>query len=239
MRFAVQLGGLWKGQTFPCRIPSRRNLLLTLMLIGHLQMTFGYPAFGSGKSAGGVAYPCQSRKCGCLTSEQCWKGDCCCSTLEEKLAWADANGVEPPPHVRPMVESRRKASAAHPKAKSCCDHHAAVDDRSASNRSCCQKKAATCCSESKCDYDADAVCDHRFDSPKQTPSGVRWVVGIFAQKCKGEPGSGSVDHDPQTVPEATLIALPEVLRETWNAPHSVSVTSRTHRPPTPPPKLSV
>src|SRR5262249_26842575 len=49
--------------------------------------------------------------------EECWAGDCCCFTLEQKLDWAEAHGIEPPPHVRPMVEARKARQA---EAKPCC-----------------------------------------------------------------------------------------------------------------------
>ena len=96
-----------------------RDALVLLTLVGHLLVAVGVPLPASKRSkGGGVAYPCQSLPCGCSDSEQCWAGDCCCYTLEEKLAWAEQRGIEPPEHVRPSVESR-KFRAAPPK-KSCC-----------------------------------------------------------------------------------------------------------------------
>ena len=42
-----------------------------------------------------IAYPCQTRGCGCQNADQCWKS-CCCFSDVEKLAWAKANGITPP-----------------------------------------------------------------------------------------------------------------------------------------------
>ncbi|WP_168567067.1 hypothetical protein [Crateriforma spongiae] len=40
-------------------------------------------------------YPCEDCPCGCASAEFCWD-QCCCHTDEEKLDWADRNGVTPP-----------------------------------------------------------------------------------------------------------------------------------------------
>jgi hypothetical protein len=96
-----------------------RRALLALTLAGHLCATFGVPLPASAGKDPAPTYPCQNRPCGCLSATECWSGDCCCFTLEQKLAWADARGVEPPPHVRPMVESRKARQAAEK--PSCCE----------------------------------------------------------------------------------------------------------------------
>lgn len=40
-------------------------------------------------------YPCKGSLCGCRTAQQCWTS-CCCTTPEERLAWAIENNVTPP-----------------------------------------------------------------------------------------------------------------------------------------------
>jgi hypothetical protein len=109
------------GVARPGTLP--RRALLALTLAGHLFATFGVPLFVSSPKESAPTYPCQSRPCGCLSAAECWAGDCCCFTMEEKLAWAEANGVEPPPHVRPMVESRKARQAAEER-PSCCEESA-------------------------------------------------------------------------------------------------------------------
>src|SRR5208282_2869063 len=87
-----------------------RNTIVVLTLFSHLVVTLGFPLPIPKAAAAKDAsrpFPCQNHSCGCLTADECWKGDCCCFTLEQKLAWAEANGTEPPPHVRPLVEARK------------------------------------------------------------------------------------------------------------------------------------
>ena len=56
-----------------------------------------------------VRYPCEDSACGCASAERCWKS-CCCNTLEEKVAWANENGVMIPDCVRQQL----------PQATACC-----------------------------------------------------------------------------------------------------------------------
>ena len=175
----------------------RRDVVLWLTLCSHAMVTFGFPspAPSRAKSTDGVAYPCQSRPCGCITSGQCWAGDCCCFTLEEKVAWAGANGVTPPGHVRPLVESRRSRPA--------------------------PAKKESCCSE----------------APPAAGPGVRWVAGVFAQKCRGEGAAGLFQLDPTLVPDVAPVALPEPDRDVHLPPRSERPAPLTHQPPTRPPRL--
>ena len=242
--------GRWLWVTHGFRL---RDVIVVLTLVSHLMLTFGFPlpAPSRKKPNDGVPYPCQSRPCGCLTSEQCWKGDCCCFTIEEKLAWAEANGVEPPEHVRPLVESR-KARPKTPKKKSCCSESEPAPEPSVSAPPMCcakTKPAATCCSEkSACEATPDAECPHCAAKAKPnccdktkapTPdseSGVRWVVGIFAQKCRGEGPAGLFQLDPAVAPDLTSFPLAEPERGGHVALGSDRTISVTHSPPTPPPR---
>jgi len=84
-----------------------------------------------------IAYPCQTRGCGCQNADQCWKS-CCCFSDVEKLAWAKANGVTPPDwFIQKMAAAEKEASktlvtATVPAAKksSCC--------------CCCKKESKSC-----------------------------------------------------------------------------------------------
>ncbi len=216
-------------------------------------ITFGFPlpARSRKKPTDGVAYPCQNRPCGCLTSEQCWQGDCCCFTLEEKLAWAEANGVEPPEHVRQLVESRGSRSVL-PKKKSCCSEaEPAATPSTTAQPTCCgtRKPVATCCDDpSVCEATADTECPHcaakantscceKKALAREKESGVRWVVGIFAQKCRGHGPTGFFQLDPAVVPELKPIHLSEPERSDHVALRSDRIISVTHSPPTPPPRF--
>jgi len=97
--------------------PGRR-LISLLVLLGILCSFFPLPAppaVVSGTASGPSTparsavrpiekdrsrpFPCAQRVCGCRSAEQCWK-KCCCFTDAQKVAWADARGVELPAFVR-------------------------------------------------------------------------------------------------------------------------------------------
>lgn len=73
-----------------------------------------------------VAFPCQSKGCGCKNATQCWES-CCCHSDSEKLAWARKNGVSPPKWFSPKVIAAKNPVASPPSTGGCC---------------CCDKKAA-------------------------------------------------------------------------------------------------
>ncbi len=100
----------------PRATPGRRlrGAVLGLLLASQVVAATGLPVPTPGAAASGVPFPCQSRACGCLTAAACWAGDCCCSTLEDKLLWANDRGFEPPVHVRPLVAARRCAAPRAP-----------------------------------------------------------------------------------------------------------------------------
>lgn len=186
-----------------------------LALLSHLAVTIGVPSPlpSRVKPISETVYPCQSRLCGCLTSEQCWAGDCCCFTLEEKLAWAEHHGVEPPDHVRPLIESRKGRAAPAVKQKSCClDAHDTPDP-------------STCCSRKMAD---------EAEPPGAQP-GVRWVLGVYAKTCRGLGPDGPFALDPVVVPDHTP-AVVKLFPPAFNHPVSDHLTTTTSSPPVPPPR---
>jgi hypothetical protein len=238
---------LWAASGF-----RLRDLVVVLTLFSHLMATFGFPLPTSShkKPTAGVAYPCQARPCGCPTSEHCWSGDCCCFTIEEKLAWAEANGVEPPEHVRPLVESRRSHPVS-PKQKSC-GSVAQAEQSPTTKPTCCAKRqaaTASCCSGqsvceielatecARCSKNANSSCCEK-EAPTPDTQSIRWVVGLFAQKCRGEGPAGFLNIDPTVLSELTPIHLCEPQRGDAAPRRSDRLVSLTHSPPTPPPRIS-
>jgi hypothetical protein len=230
--------------------PLRRRLTASLALLAYATATFGFPLPAPAVKDHSQPYPCENRPCGCLTAEQCWQGDCCCFTLEEKLAWAEANGIEPPKHVRPLVESR-KARRATPMKKSCCSESNSGSVKSIlSSSSCCghsQSTGSPCCSQKSHEVEPNPKCPHCNPKPgskgceKKSPatgSGVRWIVGIFAQKCRGEGPAGMFQLDPAIVSDLTPTLLAGPGPVDWVAPRSVRLTPSSHCPPPPPPRCS-
>lgn len=226
------------------RIGNWRRGAAGVALVCHLLTTFGFPlpvSPGGRSKNGSIAFPCQDRPCGCPTSDECWKGDCCCFTLEEKLQWAEENGVEPPSHVRPLVASR---AAPPPKKKSCCaGAKSAPEPPAASAHRAAHKTAQDCRVEkpvsatadcSPCDAKSESQCEQK--APPDDRVGVRWVAGVFAQKCRGEGPAGLFLLDPGIAPDLTALVLPEPGRAAHPAPRSDRTAPTSHRPPTPPPR---
>jgi hypothetical protein len=234
-----------------------RRALATVALVCHFFTAFGFPVPApAAHNNGGALFPCQDNPCGCPTAEQCWAGDCCCFTLEEKLAWAEANGIEPPAHVRPTIEARKSRPApALKRKKSCCSEDGSREAPAPAvvapaprsvEKSCCAREvkqpAAPDCPTCVPTAPAKACCDtpaepSREDAPPaEKRSGVRWVAAFAAQKCRGEQPSGLLQLEPAVVPVLTPVALaaPEPLAHP--APHSDRTASTSHLPPTPPPR---
>lgn len=226
-----------------------QNCLVMLLLISHLMVTIGFPLPSPSrkKPTNSAPYPCHNHPCGCLSSEQCWQGDCCCLTLEEKLAWAEANDVEPPEHVRPLIALRRSQSTP-PQTTSCCS--AGGSNPSTSGSPCCETPAVeTCWSPSlACSAKETGECAHTVARSlascchsKTQPSNVGdntvlWLAGIFAQKCRGNAAVGLFQLDPVVLPERVPFQPPKPHPVERLAPSSERMTSRTYCPPIPPPR---
>jgi hypothetical protein len=198
------------------RFPTR-HALAVVALLAQFVTVFGAPVLSPRANAksGSVPFPCQNHPCGCSTSEEGWAGDCCCFTLEQKLAWAEERGIEPPPHVRATVEARRAASK---KVKSCCSKHTKSD--------CC--RTAT-----------EEIQKPPIDEPPANQShSVRWVAGLFAQKCHGEGTAGLLKFEFASTPD--LSGPPRATRHVseFARPTDWRANSTPSYPPTPPPRVS-
>lgn len=203
----------------PRRLPRSafRHSVAVAALFAQLFAATGAPVFarpGAAK-AGAIPFPCQNHPCGCQTSEQGWAGDCCCFTLEEKLAWADARGVTPPEHVRPTVAARKLARK--------------------SETSCCAKKAAPSCCDRTAEEADESCAPERVQHAKPV---IKWVAGVFAQKCRGEGTAGLLKLELISL-AAPLTALHDAFDpvDSVRDPHP-RLTSALHIPPTPPPRNS-
>jgi hypothetical protein len=219
-----------------------RKAAAVLTLLSHLFATFGFPLpapFSSSIKDASQPFPCQNRPCGCLTAEQCWAGDCCCFTLEEKLAWAEANGIEPPEHVRPLVELR-KSRVANAQKKSCCaESHSGSHPSSSSCCSHSDSSESYCCNQDSDNPVPKSQCPHCDPKPtSKGPSGVRWIVGIFAQNCRGSSLAMQFQLHPVIVSDVTQILLERPGPLDWVAPQMVHIASISHSPPKPPPRCS-
>ncbi len=62
-------------------------------------------------------FPCMHSACGCASAAQCWQS-CCCTTPQERLAWARERGIEPPRSLTLLAAVRREGDR---HAHSCCE----------------------------------------------------------------------------------------------------------------------
>ncbi|MEZ6132276.1 MAG: hypothetical protein R3C59_26745 [Planctomycetaceae bacterium] len=69
-----------------------------LLAVGCCAMWVPVPQISSPEKDRSEPYPCMDRPCGCASAEQCWK-KCCCFTNQQKVAWAERNGVKVPEYV--------------------------------------------------------------------------------------------------------------------------------------------
>jgi len=198
-----------------------RAALSVVALVGHLVATTGIPLPApSPLLKGGPSFPCQDHPCGCLTSELCWAGDCCCYTLEEKLAWAEDNGVEPPAHVRPTVEARQHAPK-KPK-KSCCQESG-------------DTPVAACCEHpAECDASTPQTPPGEVKHTPADASGMKWVVGMYAKKCHGLGPDAVFQLDPVVFP-TPVVPGPIAGHVSFDRPSSEPYTTTSAPPPVPPP----
>jgi hypothetical protein len=135
----------------------RRRPIAALSLVIYLAAMIGVP-LPMPQVAGqhrGTPFPCQNHHCGCASAEQCWRS-CCCYSPQERLAWAKAHGVTMPADARAELERASHDDHEH---AGCCD--LAAGDHAADGHACGQ-------------------CKNHEDT-----SGVRWVLGVQAQKCQG------------------------------------------------------
>ncbi len=219
-----------------------------MALVGQLVSSFGMPLpIAPPSKDASIPYPCQERPCGCVSADECWAGDCCCFTLEEKLAWAEANGIEPPAHVRPAVEARKARRAAVKKACCCSDKKSAAKSPSGSSQTCCEHRAqgsSTCCASScedknpsaRATVDKNNSTDCAESKLAKRHSANRWVVGIYAEKCRGKGPLGQSAQQPSLKPSIKPVHIPEpepVAFVVWLLQHfPIAATS----PPIPPPR---
>jgi hypothetical protein len=107
--------------------------IAAITLGAFLLASIGYPLWSNGEAKDlSQPFPCMYRHCGCRNAQQCWRG-CCCFSNKQKLAWAEANGVTPPPYVAAAAEKENshlaKASCCATKKSGSCQAVAAPVDQ--------------------------------------------------------------------------------------------------------------
>jgi hypothetical protein len=198
------------------RLPTRR-LVAGAALLAYLAVGVGVPLPVPPIKNHTQPFPCQDHPCGCQTAEQCWR-HCCCFTPEERLAWARAHGVEPPPYAERPAEGGwhtarlRDRDSAPPPAPGY--SHCA---RAPGKGSCCGPDS-----------------DRGPETKPSTSPGVRWRSHVGALRCGGLATfwltTGAI------LPPALLTWAPSLTLAGRVAERAAAAAHCSPEPPIPPPR---
>lgn len=197
----------------------------------------------------GPAFPCQFRRCGCQTREQCL-GKCCCFSREQRLAWFRRQQQQ----LSPAEQNLLVTSPAVSRAANCCSLRrpvaAASDSQSIAP---CDSATGTGCGASsasdRCDHLSDQVNGGRTTSendslasgkstwkPPATPAPEAVSVRLSPEGCAGERDlwmlslAWSITPPPSTPLVDTSPRLPTQLFDEQSTPPDST-------PPCPPPRI--
>ena len=168
-------------------------------------------------------FPCQHHRCGCRDAAQCWN-HCCCFSRNEKLAWAQANGVTPPSEFLADDEDSDDATG-HRGCSSCVEHAGANPvEHAGANQGCCATTKRVCCKKT--------------DPPQPVASNStdNYVVGIYALGCQGGSTVWVALATAVPLPPAVSLEHDQTPHE-WVVQRTVHLTSLTNPPDTPPPRV--
>ena len=140
-------------------------------------------------------FPCMNRPCGCQNADQCWH-ECCCFTMREKLAWAEANGVTPPDFVREAAAREALADASNAGHENgalcqekhcccccCCKAHQSGNDSKPSDKRTCDKQVCDKCPAASAAIPAPAKPSNQ---PVREQDEGKSIVLLMALGCRGQ-----------------------------------------------------
>lgn len=189
-----------------------------LSLIVYSIVALGIPVPAPGGPTSGEAFPCAGHRCGCHSAAQCWN-DCCCMSMEEKLAWAEANDVTPPEYVVAAVEREKEKAAA-------------------SSCPCCKpppvKSSASCCSAGDDPSCCSSEVAHTESNGNASENEAQSVVLLEALKCQGI-GDNWFGLSASVLPPTIEWNLNSGL-VAWVFCHSTPILSVDDAPASPPPR---
>ncbi|HRE99158.1 MAG TPA: hypothetical protein PLI18_01490 [Pirellulaceae bacterium] len=154
-------------------------------------------------------------RCGCPDADTCWSA-CRCLTPSQKLAWAEANGVEPPDEV--LLAAR-------------------VERARATEPTCGVRASCSCCTAAALPVETDC-CDATEttladDDSASFPEGLRLTA---VRRCGGLPWLWSV-LDRSSIADELPLPVFVSLAGDWVRVRSERVPVRSGDPPVPPPRL--
>jgi len=191
-------------------VPTRQSLIVGLALVGYLPHALMLPLPVGPSKDRSRPYPCQDRRCGCRSAEECWRS-CCCFSPADKRAWAEKHGVEAP------VLAPMSAPGGWNKPRQC-ESALAVANPPASPCSCCQPRG-----------------EPDPPPPSAPEPSITWWVAVEAQHCQGE-SDASPQTRPSLPPPSRVTWLLDLAPHGPVQTHSLLAYTSTHRPPVPPPR---
>ena len=114
-----------------------------------------------------IPFPCQFSGCGCSDAVQCWSS-CGCHTDAEKIAWAEANSVQPPEWFLEDLKTKAKEASA--------------EDSSCGGCCCCHSKSKSKSTTPDAAQPAPIVAE----SNEQTSTRIVYLDLKQRRKCQGQ-----------------------------------------------------
>jgi len=208
----------------------RAMLLIVCFVMPHVCCVMPVP----GEKDLSQPYPCQHHACGCRSAKECWTR-CGCFSREQKLAWARANGVTPPPEGLCSVEEVAPAEKPTGKCRGgCCAHKQVV-------HSCCKEAQPTCCHKPEPPADpqsAGCCASTRQKESSNVPAQGQVIIVAQYMGCRGmmyrwlltpviSPVTTMLEQEFRRIPEYAVPLTNDSVMETEISP------------PVPPPRWGV
>jgi hypothetical protein len=216
-----------------------RRITACVALVCYLATAVGFPVPSPQAKDRGQPFPCQDHPCGCQTAEQCWR-HCCCFSPQERLAWAEAQRIEPPSYVeRPaangwhIARSRDRTGVGEERSgcTNCRSRPTCQVCLPLARKNCCgnREDVVPCCSQ-------ESARGRESARPKP-PARIPWVLGVAGLRCQGVTtlwvSIGAVLPPPTPLEWSDLL-----LPIGWLSRRDASSVPLLLTPPDPPPRLS-
>ncbi len=173
----------------------------------------------------GQPYPCMNHPCGCASAEQCWR-HCCCTTLEQRLAWAREHHVTPPDYA--LADARARGIDWETYCAVGAEHESRICRDGEEQPANCRQHV---CHEEHRGQPQNGSSQHE-DAPAAPPQGVVWIAALACQGSDLNWSGQTVSIPPPA--EAQLADSPN-MAEQLSVP-TEQFSSISFAPTTPPPR---